>query len=35
MFCFSKSKWPGDIDRMRRMSIIDENQPRTVRMAVR
>eukprot|EP00019_Armaparvus_languidus_P004919 CAMPEP_0168590226 /NCGR_PEP_ID=MMETSP0420-20121227/6448_1 /TAXON_ID=498008 /ORGANISM="Pessonella sp." /LENGTH=930 /DNA_ID=CAMNT_0008625857 /DNA_START=18 /DNA_END=2810 /DNA_ORIENTATION=- len=28
-----ESKWPGDIDRMRRMSIIDENQPRTVRMA--
>jgi starch phosphorylase len=26
-------RWPGDIDRMRNMSIIDEHQPRTVRMA--
>ncbi len=26
-------KWPGDIDRMRNMSIIDEHSPRTVRMA--
>lgn len=24
---------PGDVDRMRRMSVIDENQPRSIRMA--
>jgi len=28
-----RSHWPGDVERMRRMSIIEESQPKRVRMA--